>query len=735
MSRHGLKSAKLKVLVKKVVAITDWADYVSPSDLTNYMLDDPVLDYFKIKAKGIKRSRGGQIIGGGNMSIGGGFEDYIKNQGIQFEQDIYEGILDKYPDKVVEIDEGTPADKFKNTLIALESNIPIIYQGMLIDTELKTFGLPDLLIRSDWIRKLFPETAVKKSRARSIFGRFHYIVVDIKWSTLHFRSGRTTLRKHGRIESYKSQLYVYTEALSKIQKYSSSVAYIWGRAWIHESCNIKTRGSGDDFLGEIDYNGIDQHIVEKTYDAINWISELREKYKSWSINPPSRDELYPNMKNRFNGNFAKQKKNLADNIKEITSLWYCGISARRKAHDLGITRYDDLRLTAGMMGLGGNRERILNQILEVNQIKDFKVLPAMIEDNTYDWQTPPELTSTSDVIEFFIDFETIGGFMMDPVDIGPDRVFMIGLGRMAPIPRSGLRSSDDGRWEYKCFTAKSVDKFGEAQIFTELYDYLESFGSDKTFKLYHWGRAEYEWLMKVCEENPNSNFYNSYIDDAWINFHEIVSQEPIVVKGATNFSLKTITRAMHKLGLINCQWEEECCDGMNAMVKAWRCYCRGRGEKDPRMAPIRRYNEVDCKAVALIVDYLRRNHAKPVLDEEELTDIDDIDSIDDIDGIDNELTYESSEEYVTTKKRKIEFDLDLDLTNSSSEMSEDGYVHPSEDNEEYSPDNNVINSDIDEYASDADDWIPGTCWFCEDECNEQSQTCGKCARKLQLIKL
>lgn len=32
--------------------------------------------------------------------------------------------------------------------------------------------------------------------------------------------------------------------------------------------------------------------------------------------------------------------------------------------------------------------------------------------------------------------------------------------------------------------------------------------------------------------------------------------------------------------------------------------------------------------------------------------------------------------------------------------------------------------------TDADDWVPGICWFCRAECNEQSQACGKCSRKL-----
>lgn len=613
--RYSL-SAESRKLVKKLNDVKDWAKWVSPSDLTNYMLDDPVLDFFKIKSRGTKRSRGDRKIGsGGGFSIGTGFDDYIKNQGIHFEQNIYGGLIESYDNHIVEIEEGTPVEKLTWTLLELEKGTPIIYQGFLADFDYKTFGLPDLIVRSDWVRKLFPGTPIRNPRKRSRFGRFHYVIIDIKWSTLHLRSGQYTLRKHGRINAYKGQLYVYNRAIANIQKYEPEYAFIWGRAWVHESCNIKVKGLGDELLGIVDFTDVDKPIKAKVEKAIEWISELRCDYSEWSLYPPSREELYPNMKNPFNGDFGKQKKELAKKIKEITSLWYCGLKARRRAHAIGITRYDDKKLRAYHMGFEGEREYILDAILRVNQNENFTVLPKIILDNSGDWQTKPEMNDSANVVEFFVDFETIGGFMIDSNSIcQSDRVFMIGIGRMAPIGRKGLRTSQTGRWEYKCFTSTTIDSEGEKEIFNQLYDYLESFGTDKTFKLYHWGRAEYNWLTRVCQEHPAEKFCNSYIDDIWINFHEMVATEPVVIKGATNFGLKNMTRALHDLGLINCNWNEECADGMNAMARAFRCYNGGKGARDPRMAIIREYNNTDCKAVYCILNYLRENHVDTTLE-------------------------------------------------------------------------------------------------------------------------
>lgn len=703
-----LKSAELRKLVKSVEGISDWSKYVSPSDLQNYMLDDPVLDYFKIKSRGIRRSR--TRLGGSGMVIGTGFEDFIKQQGMKFERDIYNRLEEQYTENVIEIDDGAPAEKLRDTLLAIENRIPIIYQGFLIDVETMTFGLPDLLIRNDWISKLFPEMCVSRAKSRN-----HYVVVDIKWTTLHFRSGNITLRKHGRINAYKCQLYVYNQALGRIQGYTPSKAYLWGRAWIHQSCNLRDRGSGDEYLGEVDFDGVDKFVEDKVASAIQWIYDLRDNHDKWTINPPSRPELYPNMKNKFDGDYGKPKKELAKKIKEITMLWHCGLPARHRAHSAGITRYDHSQLSAKVLGIGGKRQRVLDKILEINREGNTaKVLPAIIQNNDGDWQTEPSIDSTADVIEFFIDFETIGGFMINPVEYTSDRVFMIGIGHMAPTGKRGLRNSMCGRWDYKCFTSTIIGADGEEQIFTELYDYLESFGKHKTYKLYHWGAAEYNWLSRVCEEHPRSNFCNSYIDDVWINLHEMASTEPVVIRGATGFGLKAVTKALHDLGLINCVWDEQCTDGMNAMIRAWRCYKNGRADRDPRMAVIRRYNDTDCKAVYYFLNYLRTNHINKTINNKMSKKMR-VKYASDDEEIESDLSSSMLSSSITSES-------DSELTSETEEYTDYEYIDESEDGE-----GENITEDL--YA-----WIPGQCWFCGEDCDSQSQACGACSRKISMIK-
>ena len=100
----------------------------------------------------------------------------------------------------------------------------------------------------------------------------------------------------------------------------------------------------------------------------------------------------------------------------------------------------------------------------------------------------------------------------------------------------------------------------------------------------------------------------------WFDFlRRVIEQEPVVVHGAHDFGLKSITNAMHSLGLIDTQWGEGPTDGLGAMVGAW--WCAHEAERHvcslldlELMQQIQAYNEVDCKAMMDIIRYLRREH-------------------------------------------------------------------------------------------------------------------------------
>lgn len=87
----------------------------------------------------------------------------------------------------------------------------------------------------------------------------------------------------------------------------------------------------------------------------------------------------------------------------------------------------------------------------------------------------------------------------------------------------------------------------------------------------------------------------------------------MVVRGAFAFGLKAVAKAMFAHGLIETDWEAGPTDGLGAMVGAWsgarEAAERGctLGETE-MMVDIARYNQLDCKVMMQIVQYLRAEH-------------------------------------------------------------------------------------------------------------------------------
>ncbi|MBI2755371.1 MAG: hypothetical protein HYX52_01550 [Chloroflexi bacterium] len=52
---------------------------------------------------------------------------------------------------------------------------------------------------------------------------------------------------------------------------------------------------------------------------------------------------------------------------------------------------------------------------------------------------------------------------------------------------------------------------------------------------------------------------------------QMVRAEPVAVRGAFNFGLKSIVKGMHAAGLIETTWTDGPTDGLGAMIGAWWC--------------------------------------------------------------------------------------------------------------------------------------------------------------------
>lgn len=604
---------------KKLESRIDWKDMIAASSIRNYLLNDPLLDYLKeynIKSINDVPSRIPNSKTNMNETTRTDtFTKHIMDAGIEFEEELFKIIKKEHQIvKVAEYFQAKSQEKFDETIQLMKQGAPIIYQGVLHNFDNKTFGLPDLMVRSDYLNKLMGYQVIddEESNLKSIkLGtNWHYKIVDIKHSNIPLRADGIHILNSESIPAYKGQLYIYTNALNKIQGIDINKAFIWGKKYFWESKNVKYERT--DFLnklGVIDYDGVDSEYINQTNDAIKWIHMVRNEGSNWKLLPiPSRAELFPNMKNEKDGPWRRLKNELNEKINEITSVIYCGVKHRQTAHQNRVYKWTDPKCTAKIMGFNpkGKQSVIVDSILNINrQAKDI-IRPQYINWDRINWYN-----QRKDQMEFYLDFETLnsnfGSIIKDGIISynSNQYIFMIGLGYVS-----------NNNWIFKTFIMKEKSDEAEVNMFNEFYKYVNDIlkqHKQRVAKFYHWSGAEP--LAYSSFKNRNGDIYFKDSNFMFYDLYKIFISEPIVIKGALNFSLKTIAKALKSHSMINTCWDQSspCSNGLTAMILANRIYENYKDklidcvQSDTVMKEIAQYNEVDCKVMHEIHELMREN--------------------------------------------------------------------------------------------------------------------------------
>ncbi len=178
-------------------------------------------------------------------------------------------------------------EKAEETFDAMAWVRAIIYQGVLRDAESRMYGSPDF-----WFA--------------ATYGKWHYVVVDTKFVTIHLNASGSDVGNGGSLPAYKAQMYIYNRALRRLQGYLPKRSFLLGRGWErHQRIQGKrTRFRSDDAfdaLIAVSQDGAMANktpIVEAVEEAVDWIRRMRGEGAAWELLPrPSVPELYPNMSN------------------------------------------------------------------------------------------------------------------------------------------------------------------------------------------------------------------------------------------------------------------------------------------------------------------------------------------------------------------------------------------------------------------------------------------------------
>lgn len=660
----------------------DWDNWVSATSVRNYLLGDPLIDYLAWHSSRLALAKPGyasRVLRAIQHKDLHNFTEFIMAQGKDFETNLMDLLFKKFgPDMIASVGGELNAKserKVTETLEVMNKGVPFIHSGVLHNFETQTYGIPDLLVRSDWLDQLVALTPLPKE-ARKLSApsltnpfngappKYHYRVVDIKFSTLYLRSDGLHLLNSGSIPAYKGQLYIYNQALGQLQGYLPPVAYVLGRKWKYSTRGSTYQGRAClDRLGLVDFTTVDLEYVEKTQKAIQWIRDVRQHGHTWDLftTPLPREELYPNMSNSHDYPWHGVKEQLAKDLDEITMLWMCGVKNRKKAHEVGVYRWTDLRCTTETLGVHGEAtSKVLTSIIDINQHgRIVKILPAQIQNNDHEWQTTPTL-------EFYVDFETVNDVLTDfsrlPIVESCSMIFTIGVGY---FDTAGDATSPRGRWVFRDFTVDALTLTEEAKICARFSEYIRSecvFYEIDSPLLVHWHSAEPNEWKKAIERHGGARKVLSQgwllmdgdegsgdyaprelresttqqspprrplqITPQWFDLLQVFHAEPIVIKGCLGFGLKEISKALYEMGHIETTWDggSACVDGVGAMLGAYSASkeARRRGTSMkilPAMREIIRYNEVDCKVLGEILRYLRAHHTASEIYLDEVLDL------------------------------------------------------------------------------------------------------------------
>jgi len=558
--------------------------WISASMTRQHLLKDPVVDYFARSTKKRKRS---DSIEKEPVVATERSGSWLMERGNQFEATVMEVLYDKFPGQIRTVGTGhgdsSSVKLYHDTIAAMREGVPIIYQGVLHDAEHETIGSPDLLVRTDFLYKLVKHPPPIEA-LESIFGDYGYCVVDIKWSSLKFRANGVNLLTTGSTPAFKGQCWVYNQALGQMQGVYSRYSYILGRGWTWTCKGETHRGTNSlSRLGVIDFHTVDAEYATKTISAIKWRKRLHEHGDTFKAGDPEFPELFPNM-SIHSSDHAKKKQKLADKIGEITAVWQCGIKERILAHTKGVYSWRDPRFGPELIEWSNPiRSQILNKILTVNRGDANWFIGSH-----FPLKNPPKNTT-----EVFIDFETLKSICTEPARVdntvmnpSGEMVFMVGIGHVV-----------NGQWIYRGFVAENRTHRAEYEMFRDVHRYLTTLGR---YVAYHWSSAEPRMLSSAVKRSPRLADYPIIFEDLL----PPVREAPLTVKGALDFSVKSIGRALYELGEVQTAWAPED-SGLRVMIEGMKAY----KTENPREALLHvlRYNEVDCKIMWEILSFLRRN--------------------------------------------------------------------------------------------------------------------------------
>ena len=117
--------------------------------------------------------------------------------------------------------------------------------------------------------------------------------------------------------------------------------------------------------------------------------------------------------------------------------------------------------------------------------------------------------------------------------------------------------------KYKYYLVNNITLQEEKRIFQEFITDVNVYSklSNSKIPIFHWGHIENSTFNKIKTKHLINHRLN------FIDLNTQFKKAHIFIRGAFNYSLKSVGKALYKQLLIKTKWEEDIGNGLDAMVE------------------------------------------------------------------------------------------------------------------------------------------------------------------------
>lgn len=595
----------------------DFSKYITPSRIKNYVMGLQDIDI-------IKRDNLNDTISEGKKYS----PKTLINCGINFEKYVYDELRSKFDCEEVDLDYDEYCKiksdqkfdyvKFLNdkTRRLMLNGTPIILQGVLLDNYTCTWGIADIIIRSDYISSVFDnfieddEINTGCDISKPYNKEYHYRIIDIKYSKINLNFDGTNMTDKNEQKFYKHQVCMYTSMLKHIQNYVPNYAYVIGTKYeyvrtINKKKNKYRFDRWNRNIGKINFVNNDKNIINSVLRSIVYRREF--DYYPEEFNFDSNPELRPNMKNKSMPEYSMIRKNIAQKYKDLSLVYLLSTKEREKQFDLDVYDYDSI-------------DKVLLNSCAKNFLCGHEYIPDKLD--IYD-----KFES-----EYFFDYENLNGErvkMLNGIyepEFNSDHLFMIGLTfeskdnidimdimENLKIKTKFVHYDDkifmNKKYEFVCFYLEKL--IDEKYMIDDMMKFImkrnELLGIID-YRMFHWSQAEKRInnvVFNRIKTNNRNDIKNKFEQNCqYVDLLKIFKDNKICVRGMSKYGLKNVANAFKKNGYIKTDWEGgKYSDGLVAMLDCEIMYSKGFDQEI--IDKVLDYNRIDCDVLFEIVEYMR----------------------------------------------------------------------------------------------------------------------------------